>query len=224
MANEVPENNIDIMDFNVDFEIRPEGRGGVLLIFSDEPGHVGELLYEFRINNLQQVQEYAPGGGYPYTTWAIDGGLITTQHDDRGPNGRTITIQKQDEHRTVEFQFVPRRYLYPFMDLLDAEAARQTALIKQQGRNVAAARMTLGNLRPNNRTPGHPNPAPEMFRLQSGPMSTVLEMLTGNRAGQKNLGNRLKNGRLTRTNSNERMPNLVPNRGGRRRKTRRRRT
>ena len=221
MANEVPEENVRVYNYE-DFEIRPEGRGGVLLIFSYGPEESRELVYEFQINNLQRVQEYEPGANIFGEAWAIDGGFITTQPDDRGPTGRTITIQKQDEHRTVEFQFVTRRAINLFIDLLDAEADRQTALIKQQGRNVAGARMTLGNLRPPNRTPGHPNPAPELFKGQSGPMSTVLEMLTGNRARQKNLGKRLKNGRLTRTNSNERMPNLVPNRGGRRRKTRRR--
>jgi len=225
MAEEAPENTTLYVEWGDDiiFDIRPTGRGGFLQVFSQPEGAQERIFeYDFKINNLQLVQEYQPGASSSDDSWIFEGGIISTQSDDRGPYGRQIIIQNQDEDWGVEYYFVSRRALQHFVDLINAEAERQTLLIKQKGRNVAGARMTLGNLRPPNRTPGAPNPAPELFKGQSGPMSTVLEMLTGNRARQKNIGNRLKKGRLTRSNSNERLPNLRPNRGGRRRKTRRR--
>ena len=80
---------------------------------------------------------------------------------------------------------------YSFVNsILQAEAKRQDA--RRKGRNLAAFRQTMGNLRPagNTATPanwyaGPPNPVPAMIAAPIGPGNIIASGLTGLRGTQK---------------------------------------
>lgn len=176
------------------------------------------------------------GGENPI--WSFDGGIIELNSDDRGPDGATITIELTDERRGIQLIELRRRYLGRLNELLEREALRQhraelKAAKKQKGRNVAAFRQTMGNRRPQNAPPGAlyygpSNPVPEVFAVNSGPGSRILEFLSGKTKGSqsdqarrvKRMSHRVRPEPLPLTNVNN-LPPLVPNRGGRRRTRRR---
>lgn len=149
-----------------------------------------------------------------HTKWHFSGGTIGMVHDARGPDGRYIEIEIPDEQRSILIFEVPRHVLQKVERQLEYEsrkpamqarrARRETK--KAKGRNLAAFRQTMGNLRPRNRNTR--NPVPEAFATNSGPAALIAEFLSGKEGStpanqarrQKRESVRSKGGRRTHRN------------------------
>ncbi len=152
----------------------------VLRIWSDkEPS----MHLEIPTPNLHYGREYGPGGTDNGKMFYFDGGRLDLFTDDRGPDRCTITIEFfGEEEEDIYIYNLYRREVQKLYRQLEYEsrksatqarrARRETK--KQRGRNVAAFRQTMGNLRPRG-----PNSVPEALAAESGPGALIAEFLSG---------------------------------------------
>jgi hypothetical protein len=178
----------------------------VLRIWSDGESSID---MEIPIPNLHYGREYGPGGTDSDNTFYFDGGRFYINTDDRGPDRCTITIEFFGEEEDIYIYNLYRREVQKLERQLEYEsrksaiqarrARRETK--KQRGRNVAAFRQTMGNLRPRG-----PNPVPNALATESGPGALIAEFLSG------------KEGSIPARQARRQKRESVrgPNRGGRR--------